>query len=278
MGLQTQATSSTHKREACRRSLLRTLGTLSRARDISPEVLHKMRVNLRRLQAWFELVGNKRSAEVLGERVSLVSPLRTLQVLEGWLARRKAPPSDLRKVRRASREMVEQLADDRVFATIRQTVNDLNGLDRDADNARRRKAWLLHLDVCTPLLSALRKNPKRKRLHALRLKLKQLRYQLEWVMSETGRHERLLERLKQAQRCLGDYEEQAAFRKVAKQLKLQSHPAIMKRWRRARKKARALPQDMSWLPASLRQLVRHETSRAPGNRVLKRVNADVTTH
>lgn len=259
MGHQTQVTASTHKRETCRRSLLRALETLSRARSISPEVLHKMRVDLRRLQAWLELIGDKRAAEVLGECVSLVSPLRTLQVLEGWLARRKAPPSDLRKVRRASQEMVEQLAEDRVFATIRQTVNDLNDLDRDADPARRRKAWRLHLEFSARLLSALRKNPKRRRLHALRLELKQLRYQLEWVMGGTARYERLIKQLKQAQRRLGDYEDQAAFRKVAKQLDLQSHPAIVKRWRRARKAARALPQNMSWLPASLRQLARDET-------------------
>lgn len=256
MGIQTRAASAVHNGEACRRSLIRVLGTLAGAQAVRPEALHKLRVDLRRLQAWFLLNGDPRSAEILGRRISLLSPLRSLQVLEGWLARRRAPRSDLRKVRLASRELAAQLAGDKVFTTIRHSVEGLRGLDRRPDAARLRKVWRLHLDRCKSLLSRLHKNPKRKRLHALRLELKQLRYQLEWLAAEAGRRERLIERLKQAQRCLGDYEDLAAFRKLAKQFDLRSRPMILKRWKRARKAARALPGDLRWLPVSLRRLGR----------------------
>lgn len=47
------------------------------------------------------------------------------------------------------------------------------------------------------------KNQKRKRLHVLCLELKQLRYQLEWVMDGTGQYEGVIKQLKQAQRCPG---------------------------------------------------------------------------
>lgn len=272
-GVETQAASPMKKCETCRRSLVRVLGTLSRTKKISSEVLHKMRVDLRWLQAWFELNGDPRSAVTLGKHISLVSPLRTMQVLEGWLIRRNAPSSDLRKVGQASRDLAEK----RVFQTIREAVTSLSDWDRSPDPARQRKAWRRHLDSCVSLLSALSKTPKRKRLHALRPELRQLRYQLGWVMDNTGRHERLIEQLKQAQRCLGENEEQAAFRKLTKRLDLQSRAAIVKRWRRARKTACALSRDMSWLPASLRHLVRDETG-PPRNKSPKRVNVDVTSH
>ncbi len=245
--------------ETRRRSALRLLNSLAKASAIRHDMVHEVRVDLRRLQAWLELIGDRPSSAKLGAAVSLASPARTFHVFEEWLTRQEAPPSDLQLVRRGSREADKKLARGKVFETIRQILGDLRGWERSPSFPRQRKVWQVHAASLKLLLTALRKNPKRKRLHALRLELKQLRYQLEWITPRTDAHSKLLGRLRQAQRTLGTYEERAAFRNIAKQLRLKSRPIIVKRWRRARKNARALPRNMNWLLPALHRLA-HKTA------------------
>src|SRR5919201_1013005 len=92
--------------DACRSEVLSGLSALADG-QIDPERLHTVRIGLRRLQAYFELVGDAPRAALMAKCVSRLSRLRTLHVLEVYLKRRKAPAAD----RRAVRKRLEKIAD-----------------------------------------------------------------------------------------------------------------------------------------------------------------------
>lgn len=239
---------------ARRRRVARLLTTLSKSRTIGARGLHQLRTNLRRLEAWLDLVGDHDSAAKLDEDVSSLSHLRSMHTLEQWLIRHDASPSDILAVRRLGRETARRLMIARVFTMIQQTLDGVKSWTRPLGADEPGRTWSAHRSKLTGLLALLDRKPKRKRLHCLRLELKQLRYQLEWTASHGESQKNLIVGLKKAQRCLGAHEELASFRKLAKQLELQSRPTIVKAWRRARKRARRYAGDMNWLLEALDRL------------------------
>ena len=104
------------------------------------------------------------------------------------------------------------------------------------EKLRREHAESLHERI-----SEATANPRRKTLHALRLKIKPIRYQEDWALDQAYARPEIVSRLKRAQSVLGDYEERAQFRKLARTLHLKSYARILKDWRRAKTRARTLP-------------------------------------
>lgn len=234
-------------------TLLRMLDQQLSHTAITPSRLHRLRTDLRRLQAWLDLAGQHASATVLATQITRLSPLRALHVFDQWLVRHQACRSDLLTIRRLSTRAAEEIRRNKCFSSIQKTIEKaINSGSLSASTFDKRN-WRRHRHACTQLLAAAREKPKRKRLHALRLQIKQLRYQIEWT-SNPALHRAFLTQLKEAHRRLGLYEERAAFRKLAKQLTLKCRPDIVRSWRRARKRAHALLKDMNWLPDSLSQL------------------------
>ena len=277
---QEQTGTGRHRLESKRQLVLRSLKTLSGRQRIQPELLHRIRIDLRHLEAWLDLVGKSRAAETLNSRISPFSSLRTFHVLSARSLATRQPISDIRKVRAATRRLIRRLAQERVMYSLREAVEAVGCLDRDPDSSRQRTIWRQHRAYVTRLLETLRHDPKRKRLHDLRLQLKWIRYQLEQLRSHPPWEQEFLTRLKQAQDTLGRYEERAAFRKLAMHFDLRVRPAITKRWRRARKLARALPCEVDWLLPALRLCGGTTSSRSQGIRASHRVagkfNADLT--
>lgn len=243
-----------HHIESKRQSVLRALNALLGLPRVHPEFLHELRIDLRRLEAWLELVGKGRAADTLRSCLSSLSPLRTMQVLETWLVRHKASPADTRKVRNAISSLTQQLEEDQSVEAIRAEVEKIGRLDQTPGSARQRTVWQQHRTTLAPLLAELRHKPKRKQLHDLRLRLKRIRYQLEQLRPRSSWERKFLAKLKKTQETLGAYEERAAFRKLAAQLELSSIATITKRWKRSRKRARRLPREMDWLLLSLQRL------------------------
>ena len=234
-------------------SLLRALDQQSKGTAISPVRLHRLRTDLRRLQAWLDLVGQHASATVLATQITRLSPLRALQVFDQWLVRHQARRSDLLKIRRLSKRAADEIRLKKCYSAIEETIEKVTDWTPSLERMFNRTNWRRHQTASTRLLAAAREKPKRKRLHALRLHIKQLRYQIEWT-PHPALHRVFLTQLRQAHRRLGIYEERAAFRKLAKQLKLKSRPHIVRSWRRARKRAHSLLQGMDWLLDSLDRL------------------------
>lgn len=223
---------------------LQTLVRLARG-DHRAKTLHRLRVHLRRLQAYLELVGEEANADRIARCVSRLSDLRTLQVLAGYLKARRAPKSDRNVVRSRAKKLSKKLDRKGVWKKIARCV-ERHALppapgpaDWMADRlpARRRA----HAEALRDLLAAAEADPRRKTLHALRLKIKTIRYQEEWAAGQTAGRTELIARLKRAQTLLGEYEERVQFRKLARRLGLRSLGRIEKDRQRARKRARAVP-------------------------------------
>ncbi len=207
--------------------------------------VHRARTNLRRLQAYFELVGEDRPAASIARCVTRLSKLRALQVLAHYLKTQHSPRSDRKAVRRRLRARRKQLARDRVYAgierivrrqTLPSTPTDLMRLTELMQAARN-----AHADALRRFITEAGPRAKRKALHRIRLLIKSIRYQEEWALGRPFARPVLIRRLKHAQRVLGNYEDFVHFRKLARSLNLRSLPAITKAWRKARARARALP-------------------------------------
>ena len=227
---------------------LHALAKLS-AGDVRPKTVHRLRVHLRRLQAYLELVGEDRNAEIMANCASRLSPFRTLQVFERYLTRLRAAPSDIRKVKDCIRKKRVKLDRRQVYLKIERRVRrhalpptpaSPNWMADRMEKLRREHAKSLH-----ELISEAIANPRRETLHALRLKIKPIRYQEEWALDQAYARPEIVGRLKRAQSVLGDYEERAQFRKLAGTLHLKSYGKIIKDWRRARTRARTLPTKLT---------------------------------
>ena len=191
-------------------------------------------------------------------------------MFEQWLVRQQAAASDLRIIREAIRDETERHVKEKTFHLIRATVETLGGRARKPAPVHAKQVWNRHRATVTRLLRDAKAHPKRKRLHALRLALKQLRYRLEWTVPQTARQRRVIFQLKKAQRCLGAYEELAAFRKLANQFKMKSRPDIVTAWRHARKNARRLSAATGRLRRSLDQLEDGTVAAAKGGHLRAR--------
>jgi CHAD domain-containing protein len=247
--------------------VLRALESLS-AGDDRPKTLHRLRTHLRRLQAYLELVGEASNARIIAKCVSRLSQLRTLQVLERHLTSLKAQRSDLRLVRKRIRARQAKLQRTDVYRKIERRVQQhaIPPTPGNQDWMRERMFDLRRANgqALSALIAAAQAKPRRKRLHALRLKIKSIRYQEEWALGTQEERPDLVGWLKHAQSVLGEYEERTQFRWLADKLGLQSFPRIEQDWRAARKKARALPDHLADLagtiePRSLRLIGSNRT-------------------
>ena len=233
---------------------LQALAKLS-AGDIRPKTVHRLRTHLRRLQAYLELVGEDRNAEIMANCASRLSSFRTLQVFERYLIRLRASPSDIRKVKNCIRKKRVKLDRAQVYLKIERRVRrhalpptpaSPDWMAERMEKLRREHAKALH-----ELISEATASPRRKALHALRLKIKPIRYQEEWALDQAYARPEIVNRLKRAQSVLGDYEECAQFRKLARTLDLKSYAKIIKDWRRARTRARTLPTKLTDIISAL---------------------------
>lgn len=216
--------------------------------DTDPATLHRARTHLRRLQAYLELVGEDRNADILARCVMRLSKLRTLQVFEQYLSKHEAPRSDRKAVKRRLRAAREKLERTHTYAAIDRIV-----CRRALPPAPATPEWMAermrimrhaHADALRQLVDEAVAEPRRKTLHRLRLLIKSIRYQEEWASGRPYAMPDLIQRLKHAQRVLGDYEDLVQFRKLARTLGLHSSASIKKDWREARMHARALPVNL----------------------------------
>ncbi len=227
---------------------LNALSSLSSG-DLRPQTLHRLRTHLRRLQAYLELVGENRDAKTISKCVSRLSRLRTLQAFEQYLTRLGAPESDLWIIRDRIRTTLATLERKDTFWKIEHNMHwhSLSAEPADPDwmpehlHALRRT----NANVLRELTAKANANPRRKTLHALRLRIKSIRYQEEWALDEDYARPVLVNQLKRVQSILGRYEERAQFRKLARALDLESYAQIVKGWRRARTRARAIPHELT---------------------------------
>jgi hypothetical protein len=97
------------------------------------------------------------------------------------------------------------------------------------------------------LIKTTREAPNRKRLHALRLRIKTIRYQREWLESQTVQPQPFLKKLIRLQALLGRYEELADFRRWGKRLSRRVQKRIRKDWKTSRARAKAVPKTLGWL-------------------------------
>src|SRR5213593_4443055 len=105
----------------CRSVVLRALDSLL-AGHSRQKTLHRLRTHLRRLQAYLELVGEDRNAQIMAKCVSRLSSLRTLQVFQRYLTQLGAPNSDVRKVKDCIRRRRAKLDRKRVYCKIDRRV------------------------------------------------------------------------------------------------------------------------------------------------------------
>lgn len=233
---------------------LRALARLSED-DSRPKPLHRLRTHLRRLQAFLELTGKDRLAEVMADCVASLSRLRTLQVFQQYLARQGAPASDLRRVKSCIRTCRKKLRRKRVYHRIERRIRRDAVVSGPASASwpveRLRPLRAKHAKALRNLVAETAGDPRRKTLHALRLRIKAIRYQEEWAVQQGMGSPDLIKRLKDLQSLLGTYEERAEFRRLAKKLALKSRPAVIKHWRQARKRARAVVGELSEIVEAL---------------------------
>lgn len=226
---------------------LHALDALSEG-DTRAKTLHRLRIYLRRLQAYLELLGEERNAEVMADCVSCLSSLRELHVFRRYLAGLHAA-SDVRIIRGRIKKVRGKLDRKQVYDKIRRRVcrHALPPIPTTPDWLAHRMTILrrMNTDRLRKLIAAAEADPRRKTLHELRLKIKSIRYQEEWALEQPYARPDVVDRLKGAQSVLGDYEDLAQFRRLAVKFDLECLDRIETDWRRARKKARALPSELS---------------------------------
>jgi CHAD domain-containing protein len=221
------------------------------AGDKHAETIHAIRTHCRRLQALLELYGDARRAAAMADCVGCLSKLRALQVFRQYLIRCDAKQGDLAAVDDRLMKKSRKLTRTETYRTIEQVVwkQALPRITSPGQSLRDRLDELRQEHECLlkQLVKAASDKPRRKRLHALRLALKTIRYQTEWLPGQGAAKQGLLSQLKRAQTILGKYEELADFHRWGRKLSQPVRTRIKKDWKRARKRARRLPREMSWL-------------------------------
>jgi CHAD domain-containing protein len=208
-----------------------------------PEMVHRLRTHLRRLQAYAEFLQRPRIAARLAECVSWLSDLRALYVFQQHLRRRRASVLDRSRVDRAVRDEERAVARAGYLESIRTRLAGLSvtRMHRPAAFLAERFALLsqdraVRLDMA---LGGLSPEATRKELHRLRLLIKSLRYQEEIAFEAGSGNSKTVAALKRLQRTLGDYCDRDQFRRLAKKLDLACHSEMKVEYRRYRQRARA---------------------------------------
>lgn len=219
------------------------------------DTVHAIRTHCRRLQALLELCGDEKRAAVMAQNVRRLSKLRALQVFRQYLAKVDACRSDIAAVDARIMKRKQKLAHRQVYRAIEQAVwkQALPTIGRPGPSLKERLEFLRHAHEqnLKRLIATAGERPRRKPLHALRLILKTIRYQAEWLPGRSGAKEDLLRRIKAVQALLGRYEELAEFKRWGKDLSVVMQERIRKDWRKARRRARGVPGDLAWLMDAL---------------------------
>jgi CHAD domain-containing protein len=215
------------------------------------DALHTVRTHCRRLQALLELCGDDERARLMAENVRRLSKLRAIQVFQQYLAKIEAPQDDTEAVDAWVDKQALKLRRAQVYQHIEEAVwrHALPTITRLDESLKNKLEDLRHAQEknLTGLIQAAIDTPRRKRLHALRLALKTIRYQTEWLPGRQEAKQALVKRIKRMQAVLGRYEEMAEFRRWAEKRDLTVLERIQKDWKRARKRARAVPAELGWL-------------------------------
>ena len=221
------------------------------AGDGTADTIHSIRTHCRRLQAVLELCGNRDRAAVMAQTVSRLSRLRALQVFRQYLMKIEAPEADITAVEAWIVEREHKLTRAQAYRKIEQAVwkQALPMITPPGLSLKHRLEVLRHEHerVLSRLIEKALEKPRRKRLHALRLALKTIRYQAEWLPGQAATKQDVLKRIKQVQTLLGRYEEMADFRRWGKRLNLTVQTRIERDWKRTRRRARRVPGELSWL-------------------------------
>lgn len=216
--------------------------------DVQAETLHRLRTHLRRIQAYLELIGDSESALKLGKCVSRSSRLRALQVFEAYLLKHRVSRKDLRHVRvrvkKSRAKLLRKEVYDIIVRRLGQHAEPMHMLDDEWISSRLDALRREHVEALHALHARFLRRPQRKVLHQIRLRIKTLRYQEEWVLNGPLARPALVERLKRIQSVLGAYEDIAQFRKWAKAWKLGMRSSIQKDWRVMRRRARAIGRNL----------------------------------
>lgn len=215
------------------------------------DTVHSIRTHCRRLQALLELSGHNDHAAVMAHSVRRLSKLRAWQVFRQYLTKIDAPESDIAAVDVWIGRWKQKLNRTQAYRKIEQAVWK-HALPTIAPSNLSLKSRLEvlrheHEQALSRLIEKASDNPRRKRLHALRLTLKTIRYQTEWLPGRPASKQELVKRIKQVQASLGRYEELADFRRWGKKLNLTVRSRIQRDWKRARRRARGVPENLSWL-------------------------------
>jgi CHAD domain-containing protein len=202
-----------------------------------------------------ELLGEEDRADAVKRAVQKVSRLRAFHVFRQKLHVIGAPRKDVHEVARRILKEEQRLRTTHVFDMIEQTIWR-SGLPSAVPSDRQLSERIpgmrqQHMARLERLLEQSSRKPRRKRLHAIRLHIKQIRYQTEWLPGQGADRAALINRLRSVQRMLGQYEELAEFRKWATKWGLTVGSRIKKEWKRARKRARLVPDKLAWLPGEL---------------------------
>jgi len=225
------------------------------AGDCQPDDVHAIRTHCRRLQALLELSGDDDRAAIMAQNVRRLSKLRALQVFQQYLTKIEAPKAEVNAVQSWVTEKDQKLRRTQAYRTIEQAVlkHAFPSITHDDSSLHSRLETLRHVHVqdLERLIEEALEKPRRKRLHAVRLALKTIRYQTEWSPGRPEPKQALVKKIKQVQALLGRYEELADFRRWGKELDLTVLPRIRKDWKRIRKRARAVPADLNWLVDAL---------------------------
>lgn len=231
-------------------TVLRLLAEVTVGRE-RVDSIHAIRTHCRRLQALLELCGEAKRAREVADGVSRLSRLRALQVFRQYLVRCDATQKDLTlvddRVAKQSRKLTRTEAYQKIERVVSKLALQLIASPLDVGSRRLDARRHAHERQFKELIVAASDKPRRKRLHALRLALKTIRYQMEWLPGRTAATRDLLSRLKRVQTILGTYEELADFRRWGKPLSRPVQQRITKDWKRARKRARHVPDTLQWL-------------------------------
>ncbi len=223
-------------------------------KDQSPDVLHALRTHCRRLQAILQLFGDERHARLLARRVQRLSKLRAMHVFKQYLTTISAPLQDMARVKMRIQTQRHKIEQARAYDALAQVVMAHAippTLSEQALLEQRETVRQDHLRRVRRLIEAAQDSPKRKRLHALRLEIKTIRYQLECCAREENQPNRLLRKMIRLQGLLGRYEELADFRRWGRRLSGAVQDQIKRDWKKSRKRARAVPDHLSWLLRAL---------------------------
>jgi len=211
-------------------------------KSFGPDTVHKLRINLRRVQSYAEFLEHVEAVKRLGRAVSWFSYLRALNELHRYLRRNDAATKDIRRVEKEIRKEKKEIRKSGRLKTVTSLLGHttLESLARPPEFVRNRLERL-HVENRTVIDGALQKlssKPTRKELHRLRLRIKSLRYRQEIAVEMHWGNPQSVKALKRLQHLLGAYTDLAQFAGLAKQFHLRCRNKIKKDRRRSLKRVR----------------------------------------